>query len=550
MKYTLVLFFFIFLFENSFSQPLSGTYTIGGSSPDYPSVANAVNQLNALGVGEGGVEFLIRPGTYSVPFTITAQGTFNNQIVFKSEDDSPESVVLTAIDNDDIITLDGAKYVTFNAITVSVENVNTYSAFEITDDSDNISITSCHLYGSTSTSSSYAGAAIYSSESNVTFNCDSIIVSNCLINGGTYGLALSMGGTGANSIILENNRFENQSAGGVYYSRINSPIIRNNNISTNQTSNTGYVGIDLNNCPGPGRIINNYIYSTSQGRLNYGIQLNSSPGNPGDEFYIVNNSIQVQNENSLCYALAQSNNCNNYKIFHNTLFVSGGSSSGSTPYQTFTFNADTDFFNNILISSSDGSTNRCVYIGNESGIGLIEYNAYWTTNAGSNFTGYFGGVFNDFLAFSGETGELFSLNIDPLMTFIEGGGWRANNELLLTTGLFVSDFNSDIDGNTRPDPPSIGAHEVNQMTTSIKPHQSGYGFHYTQNEVLVFNSSEYNKSNAYRLFDLTGRLILSGKAENSNPVIRINRNEILSGLYYLELINSSNRVEVIKLINP
>lgn len=550
MKYTLVLFFFFCLFENSFSQPLSGTYTIGGSSPDYPSVANAVNQLNTLGVGEGGVEFLIRPGTYSVPFTITAQGTFNNQIVFRSEDNSPESVVLTAIDNDDIITLDGTKYVTFNAITVRVQGSNTYSAFEITDDSDNISITSCHLNGSTSTGSSYAGAAIYSSESNVIFNCDSILVSNCLINGGTYGLALSMGGTGANSIILENNRFENQAAGGVYYSRINAPIISNNNISTNQTSNTGYVGIDLNNCPGPGRIINNYIYSTNQGRLNYGIQLNSSPGNPGDEFYLVNNSIQVQNENSLCYALAQSNNCNNYKIFHNTLFVSSGNSSGSTPYQTFTFNADTDFYNNILISSSDASTNRCVYIGNESGIGLIEYNVYWTANAGSNFTGYYGGVFNDFPAFSGETGEMFSLNIDPIMTFIEEGGWRANNELLLTTGLFVSNYNSDIDGNTRPDPPSIGAHEVNQMTTSLKSSQTGFGYHYTQNEVLVFNSSKISKTNSYRLFDLTGRLILSGKAENSNPVIRINRNEILSGLYYLELSDSSNRVKGVKLINP
>lgn len=47
-----------------FSQPLNGSYTIGGNSPDFATLQLAADALNARGIS-GPVFFNIRPGTYS-----------------------------------------------------------------------------------------------------------------------------------------------------------------------------------------------------------------------------------------------------------------------------------------------------------------------------------------------------------------------------------------------------------------------------------------------------------------------------------------------------
>ncbi|TXH29687.1 MAG: hypothetical protein E6Q99_00380, partial [Elusimicrobia bacterium] len=54
---------------------LSGTKTIGGSNPDYPTITAAVNALNAQGAA-GNVIFDIRPGTYTGQYSLgTVPGT-------------------------------------------------------------------------------------------------------------------------------------------------------------------------------------------------------------------------------------------------------------------------------------------------------------------------------------------------------------------------------------------------------------------------------------------------------------------------------------------
>jgi hypothetical protein len=70
--YTIVILnFLIFFSSNSNAQISSGTYTIGGTSPDYANFTAAVNDLNTNGVaGDGPVTFNIRNGTYTEIFTI------------------------------------------------------------------------------------------------------------------------------------------------------------------------------------------------------------------------------------------------------------------------------------------------------------------------------------------------------------------------------------------------------------------------------------------------------------------------------------------------
>ncbi len=64
MKTLLTILFVSAFTTGIFSQPMSGSYTIGGSNPDFTSLQLAADALNARGVS-GPVVFNIRPGTYS-----------------------------------------------------------------------------------------------------------------------------------------------------------------------------------------------------------------------------------------------------------------------------------------------------------------------------------------------------------------------------------------------------------------------------------------------------------------------------------------------------
>src|ERR1035437_2825162 len=78
------------------AQCLSGTYTIGGPSPNYTSFTTAVTALVSNGVC-GPVTFNVRPGTYSEHFTIPQiTGTsYSNTITFTAENGDSSSVLLT-----------------------------------------------------------------------------------------------------------------------------------------------------------------------------------------------------------------------------------------------------------------------------------------------------------------------------------------------------------------------------------------------------------------------------------------------------------------------
>ena len=70
----------------SANAQLSGTYTIGGTSPNYSTVTQAVDSLNKKGVN-GAVVFRIRSGNYNAQFTIgnVNGASATNTITFKPD---------------------------------------------------------------------------------------------------------------------------------------------------------------------------------------------------------------------------------------------------------------------------------------------------------------------------------------------------------------------------------------------------------------------------------------------------------------------------------
>jgi hypothetical protein len=541
MKYLFITIIFIFTSGISSSQPLSGVYLVGGDSPDFSSPADAVNQLNLNGTGSVPVDFIIRDGDYLNSFEINVQGTTESLVTFRSESGIAENVTLSSEAFSDLITLSGAAYIRFVNLKLKVAGSSAINAVEITNGSNHIYIDSCIIEGSTGNLSTYAGSAVYALSSAAVQNSSHIFISNSVIKQGSFGFCADMFGATSDSIIVKKCVFQNQFAGGIFMKDLFEPSAEGNTISTNQIGNTGYNGISWDNCDGPGRILGNDIFTIGNGRANYGIELNSSAGEVGQEIIIANNSVQVQNENSLCYALAQSNNCNHYKIFHNTFYISSGSSSGSSAYQTFVFDGSTQFFNNILVNNSSASDNRCVYIANQSGMNFIDYNVYWTQNAASNFSGYFGGSENDFASYIAETGELYSIHVNPELLFTEGIGWRASSDSLLSTALFMSDFPEDIDGNLRPDPPCIGANEIDQLSTALNPDfKDNIKIQLANHQIRVSASEEINPE--FILSNMQGGIIKQIKPDLKANTFELSTSDLKSGLYIFSVVTDNSMV--------
>jgi hypothetical protein len=99
---------------------LIGNFTIGGSTPDYATVAAAVSDLNNYGVC-GPVTFDIRNGTYSGNYDLgnIAGTSATNTITFKSESGNRNNVILSnnsASTANYILKLNNTKFVTFKNV--------------------------------------------------------------------------------------------------------------------------------------------------------------------------------------------------------------------------------------------------------------------------------------------------------------------------------------------------------------------------------------------------------------------------------------------------
>ncbi|HEX9741003.1 MAG TPA: hypothetical protein VGA29_09510, partial [Ignavibacteriaceae bacterium] len=131
-KLFLVMLFLLFFLaiQSLFAQPLTGIKTIPG---DYATIASAITDLNAQGVGAGGVTFNVNAGhtetfTSSTAGSITAAGTSSNQILFQKSGagNNPlitaglgvfaSSTTMTAYPGDAIISIEGGDYISFDGI--------------------------------------------------------------------------------------------------------------------------------------------------------------------------------------------------------------------------------------------------------------------------------------------------------------------------------------------------------------------------------------------------------------------------------------------------
>ena len=106
----------------AFGQALTGTVTVGGAAPTYPTLTAAVADLQARGVGAGGLTVALRPGTYAerIVLTTLAGASAANPVRFVGRG-GPVTLrpVGTSATGEAVVSVTACDYLTFDSLNVA-----------------------------------------------------------------------------------------------------------------------------------------------------------------------------------------------------------------------------------------------------------------------------------------------------------------------------------------------------------------------------------------------------------------------------------------------
>jgi len=394
MKTTLVLSFFLLVMCNNLTlaQSLNGNYTIGGNSPDYQTINEAVDSLELNGIS-GPVTFNIRPGIYYEQIEINSYPNLSNSnlVVFKSETNNKSDVIIEYTTTqyttrDYTLFIDGADNLEFKHLTFQREEESYYNrVVYVTGDANNILFDHNTFKTDMSTSSDfeYKDCIVVGGDYNTSMSNDTIIFSNNTIIGGYNGIYLQ-GSTGttftADNWQLYNNEFFNQKRNGLYVVNGKNVSITNNYIKSDITTSfrgiyayrgiesllisgnklilpSKSIGIDVYNAQGSAvdtpKVINNLISIGPNSVDNLTIGIKSSDS---DSLLIAYNSINIFSSDSAGHCIETSNS-DILTVKNNIFNHSGGGLcilSNNNTSGIFNSNYNNYFNNNNLVAQFDG----------------------------------------------------------------------------------------------------------------------------------------------------------------------------------------------------
>ena len=423
---------------------LSGTYTIGGTSPNYANFTAAVNALNASGVN-GPVIFRVRQGTYNEQIAINnvAGTSASNTITFEPDPSNTTQVQLqyssTSGLSNYVVRLDSTKHISFKKLLVRA-NGTTYSVgFRLRGRCDFVKIDSCHIIVNKSVTNNteyrigvIEEAGSYSISNNVT-------VSNCTIEGGAYGIygrGYSSGSWLQRNWTIENNNVFDWIYNGInLFNYFDTVSIAGNRVvqRANWTGTSAIYGIYTSYCYQTDIIGNKVIVNSP--RI-YGIYLNGNAGTSTSRPKVANNmvsSLHLTTNNNV-YGIYAS-----YFTYNDIVFNSVSIKSGYA-FGLYTVNATGAVVQNNAVSNTANNTSSYgIYY---SGSITRSHNSYWCPNG------------------SESNLSLPSTSFIHKPLFISDTNLHTSDIYLNAAGSPITGITTDFDGQTRNSTtPDIGADE-------------------------------------------------------------------------------------------
>ncbi len=434
---------------NDLYPALSGTYTIGGTSPDFINFTEAVTALHNGGV-VGTVTFDVRNGTYTEQILLRAiTGASGTQpVVFRSESGDSTAVILTFsanVTNNYTLRLDGADWLTFREMTLRATNTSYAHALETFGGAEHNTFENNVFQGVATTSTSAIRTLVFSDDDNdhyTTFR------NNRFLSGsdGIFWEGISTASREAGTLI-ENNVFENQYRSAIHPGFQDASIVRGNVVSTN-SAYTAYIGIVAYFCYGNHQVSGNTV-TLSNGTA--GISIEGCTGTAAQRGLTANNFVQVGGAQTTfgIYLLGGSTYQN---VYHNSVHLNASTVASRAFYNTGGNNLQVR--NNVFHASTGG---YAYYNSLASAIPVSDYNDLFST--GTNL-GLWGSTNYATLAAwkTGTAKDAHSVSLDPIFT--SATNLHATNVALDGLGIPVPEVPLDFDGDTRdPAAPDMGADE-------------------------------------------------------------------------------------------
>ena len=429
--------------------PMNGNYTIGGIGADFPSFSDAYIGLTQCGINAA-VVFNVAPGIYSDQLTMSpiAGASAINTITFKSTVNDSNSVIMSRVSTSAsnwIVKLNGADFITFKNIKFAPSDSLYSVAVILTNGATNNSFIGNIFQG-------YSGTAL--SQSLLNIEGSTVSNSNNLIQGNFFSKgcnAISIKGLALVKLkktIIKNNLILNSSVYGIYAQYIDSTLIDSNTVNSSALSIGNKYGIYLQY----GNILNTISKNTinlSSGNGMYGILIENSISNDTTKGLIANNFISVLNGNGITLGV-RLNSVTKFRLFSNSIITTGNNITETRGVDVASSCLGISLKNNNIYS------NKYVVYFNGLSVESSDYNNYFST--GNNIAFWNTNYYSDLTSLKAASlMDSNSISVNPF--FIASSDLHTYNGLLKGKGIYLSDIITDIDGETRLNPPCIGADE-------------------------------------------------------------------------------------------
>ncbi|MBK9105303.1 MAG: hypothetical protein IPL92_12225 [Saprospiraceae bacterium] len=430
---------------------LSGTYTIGGDTPDFETIGAAVLALNNGGASAP-VTFNIRSGTYLETVIINdfAGSDCDRPVIFQSESGDSSLVTITNLGiNAHTIVLNGADGVHFKNMTIKSVNTSFRHVVLFSGGAHCNHFEGNTIKGFQSTATANTSAVIRSTVGLDTAN----VFSDNRILEGSFSFHLTGNTSAITNTVISGNHLE-PFYRGIFATDLQGIKITANTIIADGSS-TGR-GMEIIDCPMMEEISFNKI-QVPLGQ--YGIVLENCDNITSDHGRTYNNFISVGGTG---IARGIYLNGSAYQdIYHNSILVysTNATLANTTPIY-LNSSPNVSLINNATRNAGPG---YAIYANGNTTF-LANRNSYHT--AGATFGFWNGGTaettFSNWQAASGQDAN--SLNVNP--AFMSNTDLHTFLVLLNEAGDPTTGIPDDIDGQVRDSMPDIGADEFDPLPSN------------------------------------------------------------------------------------
>jgi len=423
-------------------EALVGSYTIGGTSPDYTTIKDATIALAKRGVC-GNVVMNISQGTYNEKVVV---GSFpgagpSSTITFMPV--SGDTVTIMSTQNTDsnfVVKMLEAMYVTFDGLTIDGTSGIGYGTTVDISSSSYCTVSNCIINGPTGTSFSTAMNNFIGSQG------EYITIEGNMINNGAY---RGMSWSGGENIMVLNNTITDAYYYGAYFTGIE-VVYFNGNTMTSQSAYYYGRGLYLSTIGGASQILRNKISWPSYYGGIYAYGLNGT----NDERPIIANNMIWSGDGSGNVWTGAYINGGYVNVVNNTIAMQA---SPFGYYALYVTGGANTIMNNLIHDTTGYSSTwyASMYFGGTFAVLESDYNNIFTNR---NF-GRVSSAYSTLSDWQNATGfDMNSSVIDP--GFVKFDSMRTCNDSLDGTGTPLTYITDDYDGDGRnPTTPDIGADE-------------------------------------------------------------------------------------------